>query len=383
MASITHKRTDKDGKDVWLVRVCVDGRQVAKTVTGTRKQAERVAYDMESARDAGEPIRQSKMSVGQYMEDWLETYHRPEVAVVTYRTDYDRIKKHIIGNLGDKRLSALHTLDCQRLVNSLAAKGQTRTAVLVFNALKKSMRQAKRLGLITRNPMDETTKPKDRPAEKKFLSIEQVNQLLDAARGRPHYAVIAFLVLTGTRPEEAIALRWSDIDTNKMTVSINRAVKRRNKVDGGGWYFADLKTVGSARMLDVGQSLVDILQDHRREQTRARLIFGSRWQNHDLVFTSEVGGPADPSKIRKELKKIIERTGLPPIKLYGLRHSHGSMLLEAGTHIKTIADRLGHANPAVTLKTYLHVAPSVSRAAVDGLEAAMSIKKTQSTKDAQ
>lgn len=368
MASITHKRTNKGGKDVWLVRVCVDGKQVAKTVTGTLKQAERVAYDMEAARDAGDVIKRSRLTCGEYMSEWLATYHRPEVTKITYMSDSNRVNLHIAPTLGPKRLDALHTMDIQKLLNDIVAKGQTRTAVMVYNIMKKSLSQAKRLGMISRNPMDNVIKPKDTARERPFLTLNQGAELIESAKESRFYALISFLLLTGTRPEEALGLKWTDIDLSGKTVSVKRALKR---IPHGGWEYAELKTRKSQRLLDIGQSLADILSDHKRQQAKARLAYGARWHHHNLVFTSENGEPVDMSKLRAHLQKAIERAKLPRITLYDLRHSHGSMMLESGVHIKAISDRLGHANGNMTINRYLHVSPDVSRQAVDALEKAM------------
>lgn len=379
MATIRHQG-QRNGKDTWLIRVAIDGKQVGRTFTGTRRQAERAAYELESARDSGEPIRQSKQSVADYLTEWLETYHRPEVSKVTYAADCARVKLHILPTIGDKRLDALHTMACQRLVNGLATKGYTRTAVMVYGVLSKSLRQAKRLGLIVRNPMEDVVKPRDRAVERPFLSTDQVVQLLDSVQDNYFRAIISFLLMTGVRPEEAFGLQWQDIDLPRRTVSIVRSLKH---IPAGGWEFSELKTVKSRRQLDIGQQLVEILTDHRRQQAKERLVMGARWHHRDLVFTNHNGGPVDDSKLRKHLRQALEAAKLPQIRLYDLRHTHGSMLLEQGVHIKTIADRLGHANPNVTVNRYLHVSASVSRQAVDALDVALTPKKNSQKPEAQ
>lgn len=368
MATIKHRGTGKDGKDTWLIRVFVDGKQVCKTVHGTQKQAERLAMEMEIRRDQGDPIALSKQSVAEYMEEWLETYQKPAVSVITFAENGRMVKQHVIPAIGAKRLAALNTMECQRLINSIAAKGHKRTSVMVFNLMRKAFRQAKRLQLIAKSPMEDVIKTKDHAAERPFLSTNQTQQLLVTAKSSRFYSLIAFLLLTGVRPEEAVGLQWDSIDFQAKTVQIKQALKRQ---PGGGWQLDELKTLKSRRQLDIGNLLVSILTDHRRDQAEHRLIFGAKWHQHNFVFTGETGEPSDLSKVRKHFKKALEQAQLPQVRLYDLRHSHGSILLEQGVHIKTISDRLGHANATMTINRYLHVHPSVSRQAVDALDAAL------------
>ena len=88
------------------------------------------------------------------------------------------------------------------------------------------------------------------------------------------------------------------------------------------------------------------------------------------MFTSENGEPIDISGLRRHLSKILKDADLPKIRLYDLRHSHGSNLLEQGVHIKTVSARLGHKDANMTLNRYLHVHPSLSKQAVDDLDKA-------------
>lgn len=368
MATITNRGKDKYGKDVWYIRVFVDGKQKGFTYHGSERAAKREASQAENRRQQGETVTPSKVKVADYLAEWLETYQKPEVTKVTFSEDSRRIKAHVIPAIGEKRMAALSPMDCQRIVNALAQDGKTRTAVMVFNLLKKSLRKAVELGYLVKNPMDVVTKPKDRAQERPSLTVEQAAVFLEAAKDDSLHAFLSFLLLTGVRPEEAQGLRWEDIDLEDRSVSIRRSMKR---TPGGGWEFADLKTATSRRNLDLGSQLTDILRAHKREQAKMRLSMGEDWTDNRLVFTNRAGNPVDISRARKHLAKILEQAELPAIRLYDLRHTHGSLLLDQDMNIKAISDRLGHANTSMTVNRYLHAQRSQSQEGVNRLDAAL------------
>jgi integrase len=360
---------DQDGKQVWMIRVFVDGKQKGFTFHGGQRAAEREAVKAENRREQGETVTPSRMKVADYLNEWLQTYQKQEVTKVTFADNCARLKKHVFPVLGDKKLSTFSTMDCQRIINGLANDGKTRTAVIVYNLLKKSMRKAVDLGYLVKSPMDAVTKPKDRAQERPSLTIEQAAVFLEAAKSESLHALFAFLLLTGVRPEEAFGLKWDDVNLNERTVSIRRSVQR---VPGGGWEFSDLKTATSRRNLDLGAQLTDILRAHKREQAKVRLAMGEDWTDNGLVFANHARNPLDISHVRKRLAKVLSRAGLPAIRLYDLRHWHGSMLLDQGVNIKAISDRLGHANTSMTVNRYLHAQRSHSQEAVIRLDAAIS-----------
>lgn len=118
-----------------------------------------------------------------------------------------------------------------------------------------------------------------------------------------------------------------------------------------------------------------ILRNHRRAQSQARLLLGTEWHDNGLVFTNQVGNPVDITKVRRHLAKVLEVAELPKIRLYDLRHTHGSMLMAEGAAIKEISDRLGHANTSMTVNRYLHATPSRTKASVTRLSQALADAK--------
>jgi integrase len=116
--------------------------------------------------------------------------------------------------------------------------------------------------------------------------------------------------------------------------------------------------------------MVKALEEHKRKQAEERLKAGSLWQDHGLVFTTTVGGPLNISKLtRNHFKPALKRAGLSQeVRLYDLRHSCATLLLQAGESSKVVSERLGHSTITLTLDVYTHVLPDMQKAAAEKLE---------------
>jgi integrase len=98
---------------------------------------------------------------------------------------------------------------------------------------------------------------------------------------------------------------------------------------------------------------------HRVQQEAERVAWGAGFQESDLVFRRADGSPVHPDSFTQTFDAEVRRSGLPRIRLHDLRHSHATMALRAGVPVKVISERLGHENPAFTLKQYAHVLPGM------------------------
>ncbi len=94
-------------------------------------------------------------------------------------------------------------------------------------------------------------------------------------------------------------------------------------------------------------------------------MVGSAWHDHDLVFTVADGGPINPTNLRRNLRAIAKRAGIESLNIHALRHSHSTLLLQAGEDPKVIQERLGHADVRTTLGIYSHVLPTMQERAAE------------------
>jgi integrase len=170
--------------------------------------------------------------------------------------------------------------------------------------------------------------------------------------------LFSFLLATGCRPSEAIGLKWQDISFERNTIEIKRAVVWQRKV--GSWEFSQPKTAKSRRTIPLPLSLVKELRKHRVRQQKERLKLGSHWQDFDLIFPSQVGTPLTMGRITRVFQRIkIDAKITKKLRLYDLRHSTASFLLQANVNPKVVSERLGHSTVVLTLDVYSHVLPTM------------------------
>lgn len=200
------------------------------------------------------------------------------------------------------------------------------------------------------------------------MSPSEAKIFIEKSRGLKHGIIFEFALVTGMRPEEYLALRWTDIDLQAGVARVQRAlVWNRN---GGGYRMEDTKTRGSRRSVPIPKDLTAALQSHRRRQLEQRLALGRSYSNLDLVFTSELGSPLNPRNLaQRQYSSILDVSGLADrgLVLYSLRHTCARLLLSGGENPKIVAERLGHTSVKMTLDTYSHVLPGMQRSASDRL----------------
>jgi integrase len=118
---------------------------------------------------------------------------------------------------------------------------------------------------------------------------------------------------------------------------------------------AEPKTKAGHRKIGVGNSTIDKLRNQHKHQMTLKALSGDRWQENDLVITSEIGTPLDNSNVLKEFYIVLNKAGLPKIRFHDLRHTAASLLLNNGQGIMAVSKLLGHSKPSVTLDIYGHV----------------------------
>jgi integrase len=218
------------------------------------------------------------------------------------------------------------------------------------------------------------TTPKGKPGRpSRAMTLEQATAMLEQAKASRLHAYMVVSLLTGIRTEGARALRWSHVvawaEDQAAWVPVTEAgfdherfaiyVWRSVRADG------DTKTEKSRRTLELPAHAAEALREHRARQAKERLVAGSRWQDHGLVFASQLGTPLDASHVRRAFKGITKKAMLgnnwTPREL---RHSFVSIMSDNDVPLEIIADLVGHASTAVTEEVYRYqLKPVITRGA--------------------
>ncbi|HKX32352.1 MAG TPA: tyrosine-type recombinase/integrase [Blastocatellia bacterium] len=338
----------------------------AKIIRGPRKDAQTYLNGVLRELDLGTFVLPAATTLNTYLDHWLECAARPKVSRRTADGYADLLKRYIREPLGQKRLDRLKPLDIQQVYAGMQSKGLGALVIRHAHAVVNSaLKQAVKWGLISRNPAEMVELPKVEHKERRVLSPAEAARFLEACAEMPRGLIFEFALLTGMRPEEYLAIQWSDLDVERRSVVVQRALVRHK----GAWSFEQTKTAKSRRTIPIPEPLVKKLVEHSHVQSKERQIAGSLWQHYNLVFCSEVGTPLQiPHITYRYYRPILEKAELPRIRLYDLRHSQATILLMADEHPKVVSERLGHSTTRLTLDTYSHVLPTMQERATEKLE---------------
>lgn len=276
---------------------------------------------------------------------------------------------HIRPRLGQLKLPSIKTHDVQKVYSAMLERGLSpRTVRYAHAILSMALRKAVEFNYIVRNPCEFTELPKEIKEETKAMSPSQASEFLSHAQNDRLGLVFEFAMISGMRPEEYLALRWSDIDFVNRTAKVQRALVWLK----GGYKMSEPKTKKSRRNIPLPNDLMLKLKEHKKQQLEHRFKLSESYEKLDLVFATEMGTPIHYRNLtQRHYEKIIKKAGLEGggFVLYSLRHTCATLLLASGENPKVVADRLGHTSVKMTLDTYSHVLPDMQRSASDKLGA--------------
>lgn len=344
-------------------------RYLNKTIHGNKKDADKYLTSKLRDKDLGINIQPASESLGEYLDKWLETSAKPRVRSRTY-DDYSALMdRYVRKPLGGIKLSDLRPLDIQNLYRSMQDRELSPRVIRYTHAvLSSALKQAVKWDMLHRNPAIAVDLPRMVRNEMKAMSAIEVGRFLNAVKGTRHYALFNLAITTGMRPQEYLGLKWSDIDLEKGTATVRRAIVW-NRQKGGGWALAEPKTSRSRRTIPLPASTVTALIEHRRQQGVERLRIGAEWRDHGLAFPTTIGTPYTLSSLtNKYFKPALAKSELSGFSLYSLRHTHATLLLANGENAKVASERLGHSTIVLTLDTYSHVLPDMQKGAAERIE---------------
>jgi integrase len=348
---------------------------------------------LDKARDrlaAGAPVKDSTRTVGDWLAHWRATTLAVSDRKGSTRELYANLSRRHLERapFGAIRLDRLKPSDVEALVLSMRARTKPgkpdpdddaepdpvralsdATIRQTYTVLRAGLDGAVRDGLIARNPAAAVKRPGVARREANHASAVDVTKLLLCAEGLRYRSVLVLIAATRLRRGEALALHWSDVDLDSGSLAVRGTLGRI----GGKLVITEPKTDRSRRAVPITPALVAMLRAHRADQATERLAAGDQWTDSGLVFASEFGTPVDPRNILRTIQIAAEKAGMSGIGVHTLRHSAAVAWLEAGVHIKAVADLLGHSSIAITGDIYGHTSDDTVRAAVEGLSTALGI----------
>ena len=310
--------------------------------------------------------RAKSYTLGAWIKLWYEVYAEPRIRPNTkaYYTNY--IENHIIPGIGDVLLDKLTTIQIQRFYNNLQKTGRVqrknfpplkdaslspRVVRGVHTLLHNCLEQAVAERLILTNPAQGCKLPQLEKKEMKILPQEKIGMYLAEAERRGLLAAFYLELTTGLRRGEFLALLWTDLDVENMTISVSKQVNRIN----GELVVSQPKTPNSIRKLAIPQRAVELLVEEHAKHPHSPYLFVS----------SKTGTMFDPDSFRHTHEKILKAIGAEHIRFHDLRHTFATLSLKSGVDVKTLSGALGHYSAGFTLNTYTHATAQMKQDAAD------------------
>jgi integrase len=328
-------------------------REPGESDSELKARAEGVGAEMVLARNQGSLRAGRAQTVDEYAEMWLRSIQR-DVAPFTHRNYGVVVNRHISPALGHIRLRDLGPSQVRDFFSNLRDAGLAPSTVAqVRSVLRNLLYRAVEDDLIIRNPISRTKPPKPGPRDVPTLTREQGRSLVrEAAKGRL-LAPVVLALFCGLRREEAVGLRWRDLDLDKGEAAIVQTLQRHT---GQGVKPYDTKTTGSFRAVPVPPTAVAHLRKWRTRQREERLAAGPAWRDtgEGYVCTRLDGVPLEPDEVSKGFRELADLLGLL-VTFHGLRHTFATLALQGGADIRWVQAVLGHKTAAFTLGQYAHV----------------------------
>ncbi|HFU4139126.1 TPA: tyrosine-type recombinase/integrase [Streptococcus suis] len=377
----------KDGSIVYRASVylgvdAITGKKVKTNVTGrTKKEVKNKTQQAIATFKTDGATRYQSATITSYKELaelWWNSY-KHTVKPNTRGNVKTLLNRHVIPLFGAYKLDKLTTPLLQSIVIKLADKANTGEAgaYLHYDKIHALNKRILQYGVVMQvlpyNPAREVILPRN--AKKatrkkvKHFNDEQLKQFLDyldsldLSRYRNLYEVTLykFLLATGCRINEVLALHWSDIDLNNATVSITKTLNRYGSINSP-------KSNASIRDIDIDSQTVAMLKEYRRRQTQEAWTLG---RSETVVFSDFIHDYPEDKTLGNRLTTRLRNIGLPNIGFHGFRHTHASLLLNSGIPYKELQHRLGHSRISMTMDIYSHLSKENAKNAVAFYEKAL------------
>jgi integrase len=371
-------RQRSNGKWSYTVSLGIDPitnkqKQVTKSGFSTKKEAVSAARKVEAEVETGEFLKETKMSFEAFTKEWINAYAQSaKISSVRARS---KEMKHFISIWGPLPLKKITKQMYQRRIIELSKKYSKNYLSGIHACGRMIFNHAVDLELIKLNPTENIQLPKyqakveeieNQDEEIKFLEKEELARFLrctDSDGLEMDSLIFTTLSYTGLRIGELLALKWTDFDEDKGTLRVTKTLYNpSNNIKE--YELLPPKTSGSIRTIRIDEKLVKMLKRHKIKQIETKLQKASMYIDNHFIFARNDGHPQLRKVVETRLKRLLRISGIEKnITPHSFRHTHTSLLIEAGVGVKEIQQRLGHTDINTTMNIYAHMTANMEEKA--------------------
>lgn len=353
---------------------------LGKQENGKRKQIERSGFKTEKEAEAmlakyideynttGEVVEDKKVTLGEIFYEFLEkeaNISRKHSTIVRYKSLY---RNHIEDELGFRYVGTISTENLQNFLNSKSDTHSSEYIRSIYNFLLVLFGYAIKRKYIRKNPTDNVIPPANYRAygEIKNYTKEELAKMEERYSTTNLIPAFKIGINLGLRVGECFALRFSDIDWEKQTIRINKQLHFQDKQ----WSFILPKTACSVRTIKMGDEFATYLKELQQQHDKNKKEYGVGYTINyvtdrrgnkpqriivdDLINVKQNGEMLTTNSV-KFMSRIVKNDLGIEFKYHNLRHTHTTMLAEAGVNPKYVQKRLGHSKLSTTLNYYTHI----------------------------
>lgn len=336
-------------------------------VKGNKKRAENFMMDVRrnfvppnvQRSEEREAMQKGDILFTDFLLKWLRVA-KSTVKLTTYAS-YEMMATRIIIPYFETlniKLKELTTEDIQEFYSAQLERVSANTVIHYHAVIHRALKYAVKIKTIQSNPAVNVERPRKEKFIGSFYDKKEINTLFDIIQGHPLEVAIKLAAFYGLRREEIIGLKWTAIDFENNTLTIQHTVTECN-LDGKHIEVASdtAKTDSSLRTMPLVTNFREMLLAKKEKQEHYRKLCGRSYCKEylDYIFVNEMGERWKPRYLSDGFKRILEQNGLRRIRFHDLRHTCASLLLANNVPMKKIQEWLGHSDFSTTANIYAHL----------------------------